>query len=152
MHWKILGFLVFFIPAAHAWFPEFGQQLSGTGAFDTTEKHFLLIAFNRDDNCRSASLLLDGAIENHEPLEVNEQVSIKLSVDSYRSWTTLFDLIEFEQWLPHSEALQHQLPPEVLLQLRKGNMLSLLIGGKIFKWNLTGSNQAIMSAYSACTE
>ncbi|MBT7043840.1 MAG: hypothetical protein HN977_00460 [Gammaproteobacteria bacterium] len=152
MHLQSLGFLVFFFPAAHAWSPEFGQQFSGTGDFDTTGKNFLLIAFNRDDNCHSASMLLDGAIGNHEPLGVNDRVRIKLSVDSNRSWTTLFDLIEFEHWIPHSEALQQQLSPEALHQLGKGKMLSLLIGGKRFKWDLTGSNQAIKSAYFACTE
>ena len=114
MRWTFIGILVIYSQIAHAWYPEFGHQLSGVGSYDLTGQHFLLIAFNRNNQCHSVSLLLDESIFSLYQSEKNEQINIELEVDNYRSWAPSFEIVEFDNWLPYPKALKHEILPALL--------------------------------------
>ena len=149
---SLFAILVLVSQNSYSWYPEYGSEISGVGSYDTTERHFILIAFNRINHCESASLMLDGSLYNYsQPGNFNSTI-VKLMVDRYQSWTLSFDILESEYWLPRPRVLRQKISADLLKQLRYGNMLTVSIGKHKYIWSLAGSNWAIKSAYKACVE
>ena len=152
IRWALFGILVLVSQNSYSWYPEYGSEISGVGLYDTTERQFILIAFNRIDNCESVSLWLDGSLHNY-PLSGNlNRTSVKLKVDRNQSRTLPFDFLESEYWLPRPWVLRQNISGNLLKQLRYGNMLTVSIGKHQYIWSLVGSNLAIKSAYKGCVE
>ena len=152
IRWALIGILVLVSQNSYSWYPEYGSEISGVGSYDTIERQFILIAFNRIDNCESASLWLDGSLYNHSQSGNFNRTIVKSKVGRYQSWTLSFDILESEYWLPRPWVLRQKIPADLLKQLRYGNMLTVSIGKHKYIWSLAGSNLAIKSAYKACVE
>jgi hypothetical protein len=152
IRWALFGILVLVSQNSYPWYPEYGSEISGVGSYDTTERQYILIAFNRIDNCESASLWLDGSLYNNSQSGNFNRTIVKLKVDRYQSWALSFDILEIEYWLPRPWVLRQKISTDLLKQLRSGNMLTVSIGKHKYIWSLSGSNLAIKSAYKACVE
>ena len=152
IRWALFGILVLVSQNSYPWYPEYGSEISGTGSYDTTERQFILIAFNRIDNCESASLWFDGSLYNQTQSDTFNKTLIKLKVDKYQRWTHSFDILESEYWLPRLWVLKQKISADLIKQLRSGNMFTVSIGKHKYIWSLAGSDLAIKSAYKACVE
>lgn len=152
MRWAIFCIFAFVSQNALCWYPEYGNEISGVGSYDTTGHQFILIAFNRVDNCGSASLWLDRSLHNHSQPDESNRIIVRLEVDSFQSWTLPFEILESEYWLPRSRALNQKIPAGLLKQLGTGRMLNISGKQRKYVWNLTGSSLAIKSAYKACVD
>ena len=137
---------------ALCWYPEYGSKISGTGSYDTTGDHFILIAFNRVDDCGSASLWLDRSLYDHSQSDNSNRFMVKLAVDSFQSWTLQFDILESDYWLPRPFTLYQKIPADLLKQLGTGKKLIVSGNQRKYTWNLAGSSQAMRSAYKACVD
>ena len=142
--------LVLFSSSAMPWYPEFGNEISGVGAYDTTGQQYLLVAFNRSENCNSASLWLDGSLRDQSLLNKSQNTKAILNVDDYPDWKLSFEHIETKNWLPGIWALKQEIPTSLVRQLRVGRLLTISIGESKHSWSLTGSSVAMKSAYNAC--
>ena len=152
MRWAIFSIFIFVYQNALCWYPEYGKEISGVGSYDTTGHQFMLIAFNRFDNCRSASLWLDRSIYIHSQSAESNRIMVRLAVDGFQSWTLLFETLESEYWLPGPWALKQNIPAGLLKQLGIGRMLTILSNQREYAWNLAGSSLAMKSAYKACVD
>ena len=152
IRWTLFGILALVSQNSYPWYPEYGSEISGVGSYDTTERQFILIAFNRIDNCESASLWLDGSLYNYPLSGKLNRTLVKLKVDRNQNRTLPFDFLESEYWLPRPWVLRQNISADLLKQLRFGNMLTVSIGKHKYIWSLAGSNLAIKSAYKACVE
>lgn len=152
MRWAIFGILVFVSQGALGWYPEYGKEISGVGSYDTTGRQFLLIAFNRVDNCGSASLWLDRSPHSQNQSTESNRITVILAVDSFQSWTLPFEILESEHWLPRPWALKQNIPAGLLRQLGTGRMLTITENQRKYAWNLAGSSLALQSAYKACVD
>lgn len=152
MRWAIFSIFVFVFQNAQCWYPEYGNEFSGVGSYDTTGRQFILLAFNRVDNCGSASLWLDRSLQNHGQSNESNRIMVRLAVDSFQSWALPFEVLESEYWLPRPWALTQKIPAGLLKQLGTGRMLTVSSSQREYAWNLAGSSLAIKSAYKACVD
>ena len=146
----LFSILMLSSPGAIPWYSEFGNEISGVGAYDTTGHQYILIAFNRSENCNSASLWLDGSLRDESFSDKSQNTKAILKVDNYSDWNLLFDYIETDNWLTGFWVLKQEVPLGIVRQLRKGNLLTISIGVNKHSWSLVGSNAAMKSAYNAC--
>ena len=146
----LFSILLLSSPVAIPWYPEFGNEISGVGAYDTTGQQNILIAFNRSEKCNSVSLWLDGSLRDQSFSDKSQNTKAILKVDNYPDWNLLFDYIETDNWLTGFWVLKQEVPLGIVRQLRKGNLLTISIGGNKHSWSLVGSNSAMKSAYNAC--
>ena len=152
MRWVIFSILVFVSQNALCWYPEYGNEISGLGSYDTTGHQFILIAFNRVDNCGSASFWLDRSLNSQSQSDESNRIMVRLAVDSFQSWTLPFEILESEYWLPRPWALNQNIPAGLLRQLGTGRMLTISGNQRKYAWNLAGSSLAMKSAYKACVD
>ena len=152
MRWAIFSVLVFVSQNALCWYPEYGNEISGVGSYDTTGHQFILIAFNRFDNCGSASLWLDRSLYNLTQSDESNRIMVRLAVDSFQNWTLPFEILESEYWLPRPWALNQNIPAGLLKQLGTGRTLTISSSQRKYAWNLAGSSLAMKSAYKACVD
>lgn len=152
MRLAIFSIIVFVSQNALCWYPEYSSEISGVGSYNTTGHQFMLIAFNRVDNCGSASLWLDRSLYNHSQSDESNRIMVRLAVDSFQSWTLPFEILESEYWLPRPWALIQNIPVGLLKQLGTGRMLTITGNQRKYTWNLTGSSLAMKSAYKACVD
>ena len=135
---------------ALSWYPEYGNTISGTGSYDTTGHQFILIAFNRVDNCGSASLWLDRSLHIPSQSDESNRIVVNIAVDGFQSWTLPFEVMESDHWLPRPFALNQNIPADLLKQLGAGKMLIVSGNQRKYAWSLAGSSLAMRSAYKAC--
>ena len=150
MRWTIFSILVIVSQNVAGWYPEHGAEISGVGSYDTTDRQFMLIAFNRVDNCGTVSLWLDRSLFNHSESAESNIILVKLAVDNFQSWMLQFDIKESKHWLPHSRVLNQKIPTGLLKQLGTGKMLTVSDNQRKYTWDLSGSSLAMKSAYQAC--
>ena len=150
MRWILFSILFLASPTAIPWYQEFGSQTSGVGAYDTSGRQPILIAFDRTRNCTSASLWLDGSLRDQSQSEKVQNINGILKIDNFRSWAISFDYIETNYWLPGLWVLKQNIPPGIVRELVIGHLLSITIGENNYTWSLVGSRAAILSAYDAC--
>ncbi len=142
--------LVLTSPAAIAWYQEFGNETSGVGTYDTSGSQPILIAFNRAENCNSASLWLDGSLLDQSQSDKFQNIKGILKVDNYPNWDLSLDYIETNNWLPGLRVLKQDIPQGIVRQIRIGHLLTITVEGNEYSWSLAGSSAAIWFAYNAC--
>ena len=152
MRGLLFGMLILMSPTISAWYQEYGSEISGTGAYDTTERQPLLIAFNQKNKCQSASLWLDRFLYAHELSDSPQKTGGTFKIDNFKSWTLSLDVFETDNWLPGVFVLRQEIASGMIKQLRHGNILTISVGKHSYVWELAGSNLAIKSAYIACLE
>ena len=150
MRWFLFSILVLTSPTAISWYQEFGSEVSGVGAYDTTGHQPILIALNRLENCNSSSLWLDGSLRDQSLSDKSQNTKAILKVDNYRSWNLSLDYVETNNWLSGFWVLKQNIPLGIILQLRKGHLLTISVGKNEYSWSLAESSVAIWSAYNAC--
>ncbi len=150
MRWFLFSLLILSSPDAMPWYQEFGSETSGVGAYDTTGRQFILVAFNRKNDCNSASLWLDGSLRDQNQSDKSQNTEAILKVDNYQSWNLPLESIKTNNWLPGFWVLKQDISSEIIQQLRKGNLLTISVGKNKLSWSLAGSNVAISNAYNAC--
>lgn len=146
----IFGMLILSSADAMPWYQEFGGEISGVGAYDTTERQYVLIAFNRTENCQSASLWLDGSLRDQNQSDNSQKTEVILKIDNYPDWILSLDYIKTNNWLSGLWVLKQMVPLDMVRQLRKGRLLTISAGKDEYSWSLAGSSAAIWSAYNAC--
>ena len=152
MRCVIFSILALVSQNALCWYPEYSSEISGVGSYDTTGNQFILIGFNRVDNCGSASLWLDRSLPNHSQSDEANRIMLRLVVDSFQSWTLPFEILESEYWMPRPWALKQNIPAGLLKQLGTGRKLTISSDQRSYTWNLAGSSLAMKSAYKFCVD
>ncbi len=146
----LFSMLILISPVAISWYQEFGNEVSGVGAYDTTGRQFILIAFNRNNDCNSVSLWLDGSLRDQSLSDNSQDTKSVLKVDNYQSWILPLEFVKTNNWLSGFWVLKQEISSDIIQQLRKGNLLTISVGKNRHSWSLAGSNAAIRSAYMAC--
>ncbi len=150
MRWLFFSMLILSSSGAMSWYQEFGSEISGVGTYDTTGKQPILIAFNRAENCHTASLLLDGSLRDQSLSENTENTKAILKVDNYSGWALSLDYVKTVNWLPGLWVLKQKIPSGIVQQLRNGSLLTISVGKYKHSWSLVGSSWAMRAAYNAC--
>ena len=128
MRCLLFGMLIFISPGTLAWYQEYGSDITGTGTYDTTGQQPVLIAFNRTNNCHSASLWFDDSLYGHDHPDKSQNINGILKVDNLRDWTLSLNIIETSNWLPGVWVLRQRISSGMIKQLRHGNVLAVSVG------------------------
>ena len=150
MRWVLLGILILISPGIFAWYQEYGNDISGSGAFDTSGRQPVLIVFKRADNCSVADIWLDASLHERNISDNSAKPTSRLQVDGYSGWLLSLENFETNYWLPGTLALRQSIPTHMLRQFRFGKELSIYIEENRFTWSLKGSNLAIATALNNC--